>query len=141
MASKKTTAKKAVAKKGVAKAAKIVKEENIIPKEVQAEVAKKPEVKVSAPVAPSMKRVLYAVDSPAMDDRIKADSLDKWKKVTVLVKDRESKASVDKFLKSRDLRLITTFAIQFQEEDFDVAFVEKSMLEFIPDKLIKKLKS
>ncbi len=88
-----------------------------------------------------IKHILYAVDSDKFDKDIEKDSEKASNKVTILVKDKYSKASIDKFLKSRKVRLITTFAIKFDKENFDLGFIEKEMVRYIPKRIVKMMQS
>lgn len=99
------------------------------------------EKKISVPTVPTIQRVLFAVDSYKLDDKIKEASNDPMKKVTVLVKEKFSKANVNKYLESASLKLMTDFGIQFEDLDFDVAYVEPEMMEKVPIKILEKLNS
>lgn len=123
--------------------AKVTRGRKKVTKEIDIDVKKidTPKVVKKLVADTKVKKVLYAVDSFEQDARIEADSKDPMKKVTVMVMAKFSKANVDKYLRSGDLRLIDTFSSKFQEEDFDVAFVEKAMMEFVPAHILKKLNS
>jgi len=116
-------------------------EKKVEPVEVNpAEIDLKVEEKVIEKKEKKVKRVLFAIDSFKFDDKIKEAITDPMQIVTVLIKNKYSKANVDEYLKSNDLKLITSFGAQFQNDDFDVAFVEEAMVDFVPENILNKLK-
>ncbi len=110
------------------------KETKVASKEKVVNEVTKEEKKVT-----KIKHILYAVNSSNFDKSIFEEAEKKNTKVTVLVLNKYSRASINKYLKSRDLRLITVFSAKFDKEKFDVGFIEKEMVEYIPKRIIKEL--
>jgi len=123
--------------------AALVEEESEIPEEVEAEIqAPAPKrTRAKKVVEPEKEqKILYAVDSDKLDAKIFEDIQNPLKKVTVLIKEKYSNASVNKYLKKNEIRMLTTFSAQFGNEEFDKAFIEQEMIDKVPAKIIESLK-
>lgn len=81
-------------------------------------------------------RILYAVDSDKLDTHIFKDFED-GKDITVLMKERFSGASSEKYI-AAGIRTLDTFYAQFEKEPFDKIIAEESMAPHVPEKLLKK---
>lgn len=112
-----------------------------LPSEVEAEMENKITEEVKVVVEPAKEqKILYAVDSDKLDEKIFEDIKNPLKKVTVLIKEKYSNASVEKYLKKNEIRILTTFSAQFGKEEFDKAYVEAEMMDKIPEKILESLK-